>query len=70
MTRGDNQRLLDILAAPEAIKSHLDRGNLSDGLIFNAPRIRLIEIGEAVKYIPVDFLSQEPSVPWQDVAGL
>lgn len=50
MTRGDKQRLLDIVAALEAIKSHLDRGNISDGLIFDTIRIRLIEIGEAVKY--------------------
>lgn len=49
MTRRDRQRLNDILAAVEAIRAHLERGDLDDGLVFDAVRVRLIEIGEAVK---------------------
>lgn len=49
MTRHEQRRLDDIRAAIEAIRSHLTRGELSDGLIFDAVRVRLIEIGEAVK---------------------
>lgn len=35
-------------------RSPLQRGDLSDGLIFDAVRIRLLEIGEAVKALPDD----------------
>lgn len=68
--RGDAQRLADIVAAVRAIDEHLQRGALSDNLVFDAVRVRLIEIGEAVKGIDPDLLAREPSVPWQDVAGM
>lgn len=42
----------------------------SDGLIFDAVRVRLIEIGEAVKDIPPDLLAHEPSIPWIQVASM
>lgn len=46
-------RLDDILRAMDAIAAHLARGPaaspLSDGLVLDAVRLRLIEIGEAVK---------------------
>jgi hypothetical protein len=45
VTRHEQRRLDDIRAAIEAIRSHLTRGELSDGLIFDAVRVRLIEIG-------------------------
>lgn len=47
MTYRDAQRLADIQAAIDAIHSHLQRGDLTDGLVFDAVRIRLLEIGEA-----------------------
>ena len=50
MSYRERQRLADIQAAIDAIRSHLQRGDLSDGLIFDAVRIRLLEIGEAVKH--------------------
>ena len=43
-------------AAIDAIRSHLQRGDLSDGLVFDAVRIRLLEIGEAVKALPYELL--------------
>ena len=45
--RRDADRLGDILEAIVAIRSHLTRGDRSDGLVFDAVRVRLIEIGEA-----------------------
>ena len=48
-SRHDDERLSDIIDAINAIRSHIARGDLSDGLIFGAVRVRLIEIGEAVK---------------------
>jgi hypothetical protein len=44
VTRHHRQRLLDVQAALDAIDAHVHRGDLSDGLIFDAVRVRLIEI--------------------------
>jgi uncharacterized protein with HEPN domain len=66
----DRQRLADIQAAIDAIRSHLQRGDLSDGLVFDAVRIRLLEIGEAVKALPEDVLATQPSIPWRQIARL
>ena len=70
MSRHDRQRLGDIEAAIEAIHAHLARGDLSDGLVFDAVRVRLIEIGEAVKALPADLLEHQPDVPWAQIAGM
>lgn len=70
MSRRDVERLQDILDAINAIRSHLRRGNLSDGLIFDAVRARLIEIGEAVKGLPDDVLASEPALPWSAIARM
>jgi uncharacterized protein with HEPN domain len=56
MSYRDRQRLSDVQAAIDAIRSHLQRGTLADGLVFDAVRIRLLEIGEAVKALPADLL--------------
>ncbi|MGH3322702.1 MAG: HepT-like ribonuclease domain-containing protein, partial [Streptosporangiaceae bacterium] len=63
-------RLADVLDAIAAIHAHLGRGSLDDGLVFDAVRARLIELGEAVKHIDPDILAAEPDIPWQDVAGM
>lgn len=70
MSRHDKQRLADILAAAAAIEEHTERGDLEDGLVFDAVRVRLIEIGEAVKAIDPKLLGDEPDIPWLDVAGM
>lgn len=33
-------------------------------------RVRLIEIGEAVKALPPDLLAGEPALPWAQIAGM
>jgi uncharacterized protein with HEPN domain len=58
MSDSDSRRLADILAATAAIRSHLSRGGLTDGLSFDAVRIRLLEIGEAVKAISTHAILQ------------
>ena len=63
MSRHNHQRLADILAAAGAIEQHMSRGGLDDGLVFDAVRVRLLEIGEAVKAIDPDVLAQEPDIP-------
>jgi len=70
LSRRDHQRLEDIVAAIEAIKGHLTRGSLTDGLVFDAVRVRLIEIGEAVKALPSELLAHEPDLPWQQIAAM
>jgi uncharacterized protein with HEPN domain len=70
VTYREHQRLADIQAAIEAIRSHLQRGDLSDGLIFDAIRIRLLEIGEAAKALPDDLLATQPSIPWRQIARM
>ncbi len=70
MSRHSRQRLADILASADAISGHLGRGGLEDGLVFDAVRVRLIEIGEAVKGIDPELLAHEPGIPWVDVAGM
>lgn len=70
MSRTDLERLDDVLAAAAAIAAHLRRGDLADGLVFDAVRVRLIEIGEAIKDVEPDLLALEPNVPWNDVAGM
>jgi hypothetical protein len=63
VTRRDDERLADIVASAEAIASHLERGGFDDGLVFDPVRVRLIEIGEAVKDIDPDLLATEPGSP-------
>jgi uncharacterized protein with HEPN domain len=70
VSRHDDQRLADILAAAAAITDHTRRGDLDDDLVFDAVRVRLIEIGEAVKGIDPALLAREPDIPWVDVAGM
>jgi uncharacterized protein with HEPN domain len=70
VSRSDEQRLADVVAAIEAIRAHIARGGLDDGLVFDAVRIRLIEIGEAVKDVDPGLLASEPAIPWTDIAGM
>lgn len=46
------------------------RGDLDDGLIFDAVRVRVIEIGEAVKHLDKNLLVLEPAVPWSEIARI
>ncbi len=62
MSRHDASRLADVVEAIEAITDHLTRGDLDDGLVYDAVRVRLIEIGEAVKGIS--------PVPWATAVSM
>jgi uncharacterized protein with HEPN domain len=70
VTYRERQRLADIQASIDAIRSHLQRGDLSDGLVFDAVRIRLLEIGEAVKTLPAELIRLQPAVPWAQIARM
>lgn len=58
------------LFAIAAIREHLTRGDLTDGLVFDAVRVRLIEIGEAVKDLPPALLEHEARIPWNEIVGM
>ncbi|MBK6669427.1 MAG: DUF86 domain-containing protein [Actinobacteria bacterium] len=70
MSRHDEARLQDIIEAVDAIRSHLSRGDLRDGMVYDAVRVRLIEIGEAVKAIEPTLLDSAPDVPWKEIARM
>ncbi len=70
MSRYQRQRLDDIVAAITAIGDHLAHGQLSDGLVFDAVRLRLIEIGEAVTGLSGELLETEPTIPWKQLVGM
>ena len=70
MTRGERERLLDIAVACAAITDYVDRGDAGDDLVFDAIRIRLVEIGEAVKDLDTRALATEPGIPWNDLARM
>lgn len=38
--------------------------------MFDAVRVRLIEIGEAVHVVSVEVLAAEPDIPWTQIAGM
>lgn len=70
MSRRPTERLEDIRVACLAIERHLQRGDASDELIFDAVRVRLIEIGEAVKDLDAATTAVESDVPWADISRM
>jgi uncharacterized protein with HEPN domain len=38
--------------------------------VIDAVRIRLLEIGEAVKALPDELLGTQPSIPWRQIARM
>lgn len=70
MTYRDRQRLADIKPAIDAIRAHRQRGDISDDLVFDAVRIRLLEIGEAVRALPAEMLASQPGIPWAQIVRM
>ena len=70
MKRADTQWLNDVLNAIAVIERHLKRGALSDPLVFDAVRVRLIEIGEAVSHVDQRLLRQEPKIDWRAIKDM
>lgn len=70
MSRSDRARLDDIRLAAAAIAEYLERGPIDDPLVFDAVRIRLVEIGEAVKDVDATVLGAAPEVPWRAIARM
>ncbi len=70
MSRSDRDRLRDTEAACEAITGYLVRADVDGDIVFDAIRVRLIEIGEAVKDIEPGSLATEADIPWADIARM
>ncbi len=70
MSRSDRERLGDIQAACHAITAYLAREGVDDDIVFDAIRVRLIEIGEAVKDIDPELLAAEPAIPWAEISRM
>lgn len=52
--------LADIAEAITAIERYLEAGTLAEGVVYDACRARLIEIGEAVKHLDPALLQSAP----------
>ena len=70
MSRRDAAWLADILVAIDAIEAYVAGGSLSQGLVYDACRVRLIEIGEAVKNIDPNLLATIPSIRWRAISRM
>ncbi|MGD8194152.1 HepT-like ribonuclease domain-containing protein [Herbiconiux sp. P18] len=46
------------------------RTSAAEDLVFDAVRIRLVEIGEAVKGLSDGIRAREPEEPWTDIARM
>jgi len=68
VTRRDQEWLTYIEYAIDAINEYVAKGDLHDDGVYDASRVRLMEIGEAVKHIDPDLLSAEPEVAWNQIA--
>ena len=70
MSRRDVTWLTDVLGALEAIAGYLTQGSLDQGIIYDACRARLIEIGEAVKHLDPELTDQESDIPWRAIGRM
>src|SRR3989442_15767589 len=74
MRRDESVYLHHILDAIDKIEAYLegiDETAFSQQSLVQDGVIRQLEIiGEAVKRVPSDLRSQQPHVPWQDIAGM
>jgi uncharacterized protein with HEPN domain len=68
--RNDRARIQDALVAIEAIEEPLSVGSLTEGLVFDAVRMRIFEIGEALVNVTPETMSLQPDVEWQAIRGM
>jgi len=70
VSRQVGDRLDDVLTACAVIRRYVDDGSLPEELVYDAVRMRLVEIGEAVRMLPSSVTSTEPGIPWSRVSLL
>ena len=64
------ERLDDLICACRAITAYVARADLPAELVADAVRMRLVEIGEVVRQLPVSATRAEPGIPWTRLALL
>lgn len=69
MTRSARDRINDIRLAVAAIRDHERLGRAAPA-VFDAVRMRLLEIGEAANGISAALRATEPTVPWGAIIGM
>ena len=69
MTRSALDRIRDIHNAVEAIRT-FERSGRDEAMVFDAVRMRLLEMGEAVNGIPASLRESEAAIPWQQIIGM
>jgi len=70
VSRRDAAWLADILAAIDAIRDYATEGSLDEGVVYDACRARLIEIGEAIKNMDPGLLASAPTIRWRAIARM
>lgn len=70
MNREVGERLDDVVRACEVIRRYVEEDGLPDDLVCDAVRMRLVEIGQAVRTLPPAVTSSEPDIPWSRVSLL
>lgn len=74
MNPEQRRHLEDVLQACNAIAGHVLHGPadepMSDELVADAVRCRVLEIGEAVRHLDTALLDREPDIPWSQVARM
>lgn len=72
MSRGDTERLADLLEAAQEVERLVKEGHdeyLSNHFLQLALERLLQIIGEAARTLSAEFRSRYPSVPWSEVIG-
>ena len=69
MSRAPADRLRDIEESIAAIR-RFERSGRDDPMVFDAVRMRLLEIGEAAGGIPAEVRATEPDIPWREIIGM
>src|SRR5512135_3890796 len=70
MSDREHQRLADIQAAIDAIRSHLPRGDLSDGLIFAPSASACWRSAKRLKHCRTTCWPTQPSIPWRQITRM
>jgi uncharacterized protein with HEPN domain len=69
VSRSAINRIRDMQAAIAAIVE-FERAGRDSPMVFDAVRMRLLELGEAANGIPKEVRDAEPDVPWGQIIGM